>query len=179
MRTNLNNFLFIGDSYTERLSKIIKSNNDTVSIFALGGTTPGYWIPQIDSMPDDVEGIILLVGSNGVLEPSNIVDARILIDKICKKYPEKQLFIQKVFPVGENFYENKLDVIFRNNAINKYNEDIENFCKDRENIKIIDTRDSLVDEEGFLAHTNDQLHIAGRCNKTFYKNILEAVLKYY
>ena len=107
MLTNLNNFLFIGDSYTEILRDTIKLNNDNAYVCALGGTTPGYWIDRVKNMPKDVEAVVLLIGTNGVLTQENIPDAKTLINNICKQYPQKQIFIQKVFPVGKNFYENK------------------------------------------------------------------------
>jgi len=64
---NLNNFLFIGDSFTERLSDTIKLNNDKVYVCALGGTTPGYWIDRVKNMPKDVEAVVLLIGTNGII----------------------------------------------------------------------------------------------------------------
>ena len=179
MKTNLNNFLFIGDSFTERLASTIRSNNDHVYICALGGTTPGYWIDRVSKMPNDVEAIILLIGTNGILNESNITDAKVLINNICKKYPQNKIFIQKVFPVGKNFYENKAEVLHRIDAVNRYNDEIKNFCNDKKNITIIDTRNGLVDEEGYLKFTDDELHIAEKYNQFFYENIFKAVKIYY
>ncbi|MGN1032796.1 MAG: GDSL-type esterase/lipase family protein [Intestinibacter sp.] len=177
--TNLNNFLFIGDSYTERLKSTIKSKNNNAHVFALGGTTPGFWIDKISIMPDNVKAVVLLIGTNGILTPENIPDAKTLINNICEKYPGKQIFIQKIFPVGEYFYANKMDVIFRNNLAKKYNEEIEDFCKDKENIKIIDTTKGFIDEEGFLKFTSDSLHIDPEYNQKFYNNIFNAIKKFY
>ena len=179
MLTNLNNFLFIGDSFTERLYDTIKSNNDNAYVCALGGTTPGYWIDRVKNMPKDVEAVVLLIGTNGILTQENIPDAKKLINNICKKYSVKQIFIQKVFPVGRNFYENESEVIFRNNAVKKYNQEIENFCADKQNIKIIDTTDGLVDEEGYLKFTSDDLHIDENYHQDFYNNIFNTIKEFY
>ena len=181
MVTNLNNFLFIGDSFTERLSDTIKLNNDKVYVCALGGTTPGYWIDRVKNMPNEnnIEAIVLLIGTNGVLTQENIPDAKVLINNICKKYPQKRIFIQKVFPVGRNFYENKSEVDARNEAVKKYNEEIKNFCADKENITIIDTTDGLIDGDGYLKFTTDELNIDENYNQDFYDNIFNAIKKFY
>lgn len=177
--SNLNNFLFIGDSFTHILEDTIKSNNDKVYIFAQGGSRPSYWIDKIDDMPDSksVVAIILLIGINGILEESNIRDGKILIDKLSKKYPEKEIFVQKVFPVGQNFSENNKDVILRNKAIEKYNKEIKLFCENQENINVIDTTHNFVDDKGFLKFTSDGLHIDLDYNKYFYDNIFNAIKK--
>ena len=179
--TNLNNFLFIGDSYTKRLADTIRANNDNVYICASGGTTPGYWIDKVKDMPntDDIEAVVLLIGTNGVLTQENIPDAKTLINNICKQYPQKQIFIQKVFPVGKNFYENKSEVIFRNNAVKKYNEEIKNFCANKENIKIIDTTDNFIDDEGCLKFSSDSLHIDEEYYQNFYNNIFNAIKEFF
>ena len=61
-RKNLNNFLFIGDSFTHRIKDTIISENATVYVSAQSGSRPSYWIDKVGTMTSDskVEGISLL-----------------------------------------------------------------------------------------------------------------------
>ena len=43
-RKNLNDFLFVGDSFTARMENTIKSKNEMVYVYAQGGSRPSYWL---------------------------------------------------------------------------------------------------------------------------------------
>ena len=61
-RTDLNNFLFVGDSFTYLMKDTIASKNKNVYIHAKSGSMPGYWIDKVSSMPKNskVDGVVLL-----------------------------------------------------------------------------------------------------------------------
>lgn len=172
---NLNDFLFIGDSFTHRMENVIKANNNQPYIFAQSGSRPYYWLDKVGDMPDNtkVKAVSILIGVNGVTTDSNINDAKRLINNLIVKYPNKNIFVQKVFPVGENYTER--EVALQNKSIDNFNKEIEEFCKDKQNVKFIDATSGLVDDKGYLKYSADGLHIDEEYNKDFYKNIFNAI----
>lgn len=171
-RTNLNNFLFIGDSYTYLLKDTIKANNDNVFIEAKSGSRPSYWLDRVDSMPDNnsVEGVVLLIGVNGASTDENKKDVVTLMNKLSEKYPNKKIYVQKIFHVGRDFHAKGF-----NDKIDVLNEIIENHVNTLENFTFIDTTTGLLDEDGYLKYTYDELHIDSSKNEVFYNNILTAI----
>ena len=176
-RKNLDNFLFVGDSFTQRIADTIKSNNQIEEVFAQGGSRSSYWLDKVDEMPDknNVDGVTLLIGVNGVTESTNIRDTKALINQLIVKYPDKKIYVQKVFPVGENFTEG--DPVNHNKLIKKYNQELEEFCATKSNIKMIDATKGFVNKKGYLINTSDGLHIDETMNNDFYNNIFNSIRK--
>lgn len=174
-RKNLDNFLFVGDSFTQRIAETIKSNNKIDEIFAQGGSRSSYWLDKVDEMPDknNVEGVTLLIGVNGVTEPTNIRDTKALINQLIVRYPDKKIYVQKVFPVGSNFTEG--NPANHNKLIAKYNQELEEFCATKPNIQMIDATKGFVDKNGYLTNTSDGLHIDETMNNDFYNNIFNSI----
>ncbi|MCC3867709.1 SH3 domain-containing protein [Terrisporobacter mayombei] len=174
-RKNLNDFLFVGDSFTARMEKTIKSKNEMVYVHAQGGSRPSYWLDKVDEMPDknSIDSVSLLIGVNGVTTSTNIVDTKALINQLVAKYPDKTIYVQKVFPVGKNFTENS--PTSHNKAINKYNKQLKDFCSTKSNVKLIDATKDFVDSKGYLNSTSDGLHIDSSKELKFYNNIFSAI----
>ena len=172
---NLNNFLFVGDSFTARMENTIKSNNDSVYVNAQGGSRSSYWLDKVDDMPDkdSVDSICLLIGVNGITNPKNITYTKALINQLIVKYPDKTIYVQRVFPVGENFVDG--NPIAYNNKIKEYNEELIKFCKTKSNINVIDTTKGFVNDKGYLIHTSDGLHIDKSKEEKYYNNIFNAI----
>lgn len=176
-RTNLNNFLFVGDSFTVRIKRHITANNSDVYVHAKSSTMPSYWLDKVAEMPnnDKVDGVCLLIGVNGASRPQNLVDTKELINKLIAKYPDKKIYVQKVFPVGSNFENANPDKF--NNSIKTYNTGLKEFCKTKENVYFIDTTNGFVDNNGYLIKdSGDGLHISESYDKEFYKNIEKEIL---
>ena len=171
-RENLNNFLFIGDSFTYLMKDTIASKNDNVYIHAKSGSSPSYWLDKVSDMPNenDVEGIVLLIGVNGASTDENKEDVVKLMDLISEKYPNTNVYVQKIFPVGPEFHVSDF-----NEKIEVLNDVIENHVNTLKNFTSIDTRTGFIDENGNLKHTYDELHIDEDYNPMFYDNILKAV----
>ncbi len=174
-RKNLNNFLFVGDSFTARMEDVIKSNNEKVYVHAQGGSRPSYWLDKVDEMPDknNIDAVSLLIGVNGVTVPANIRDTRALINQLIVKYPDKTIYVQRVFPVGKNFTEG--DPVNHNKAISEYNKQLKEFCSTKSNVKIIDATKGFIDNSGYLKFTSDGLHIDDYKESVFYNNIFNAI----
>ncbi len=175
-RNNLNNFLFIGDSFTVGIQNIIKSKNNNAYVYAKSGSRPSYWLDKVDSMPSSskIDGVCLLIGVNGASTSANKSDVKTLINKLSAKYPDKTIYVQKVFPVGRAF--TGANPASFNKSIASLNSVIESHCETKSNVKFIDTTTGFVDSNGYLIHHNgDGLHIAGSYSNTFYNNILNAI----
>lgn len=175
-RNNLNNFLFIGDSFTVGIQNIINSKNSNAYVYAKSGSRPSYWLDKVDSMPNSskINGVCLLIGVNGASTSVNKSDVKTLINKLSAKYPDKTIYVQKVFPVGREF--TGANPASFNKSIASLNSVIEYHCETKSNVKFIDTTTGFVDSNGYLIHDNgDGLHISGSYSKTFYNNILSAI----
>lgn len=175
-RKNLNNFLFIGDSFTYLLQDTIRAKNSNVYIYAESGSMPGYWLDKVSSMPQNsqVDGVILLTGVNGASYESNKTDVKALINKLSTRYPNKTIYVQKIFPVAKSFTGANPDKF--NSSINTLNNVIKSHVSTVSNAKFIDTTTGFVDKDGYLIHHNgDGLHIAASYNNAFYNNIFNAV----
>lgn len=174
-RKNLNDFLFVGDSFTARMENIIKSKNQMVYVHAQGGSRPSYWLEKVDEMPDknNIDSVSLLIGVNGVTVSTNIKDTKALINQLIVKYPDKTIYVQRVFPVGKNFTGG--NPVIYNKAINEYNKQLKEFCKTKSNVKIIDATKGFIDSKGYLASTTDGLHIDKSKEVKFYNNIFSSI----
>ena len=172
---NLNDFLFIGDSFTDRIRNTINSKNDMVYIHAQSGSRPSYWLDKVDQMPDKncVSGISVLIGVNGITESKNIRDTKALINQLIVKYPDKSIYVQRVFPVGTNFTDDS--PIIYNKAISEYNKQLKEFYSTKSNVKIIDATNGFIDNNGYLTNTSDGLHIDDSKGDIFYNNIFNAI----
>ena len=174
-KTNLDGYLFLGDSYTVLLQETIEKKNPSAIVLGQIGVQPGYWNENFHVLPDDdkINGVVLLIGVNGVTYDDNLPNKKELIDDLVKKYPKKTIYIEKVFPVGKNFTSADPDDF--NNAIKAHNKEIESYCRKYSNVIFIDATKNLITEDGYLKYTKDGLHIRSDKQETFYKNILDAV----
>lgn len=175
---DLDGFLFIGDSFTVLDKGEIESNNNKTYIRAKSGVQPEYWTNKVKDMPDNdkVKGISLLIGVNGAYDPKgNLNDTKKLIENIRDKYPDKTIFVQKVFPVAKTF--KSANPTEFNKKIEVYNSGLEKYCNSKENIIFIDTTYGFVTDDGYLKnHTKDGLHIAEPYQDNYYKNVKTEIL---
>ena len=172
---SLDGYLFLGDSYTVLLQETIEKNNPDAIVLGQIGVQPDYWNENFDVLPDDsdVNGVVLLIGVNGVTFDNNLPNKKKLIDSLVKKYEGKTIYVQKVFPVGKNFTNADPDTF--NESIKSHNEEIQSYCEKYDNVIFIDATKDLVTEDGYLKYTKDGLHILSDKQEIFYSNIEDAV----
>ena len=172
---SLDNFLFLGDSYTFLLQSTINKHVPSALVLGESGVQPEYWIENFNTLPENskVKGVVLLIGVNGVTFDDNLPDKEKLIKSLSEKYEDKTIYVEKVFPVGKNFTNADCDTF--NQAIKSHNEEIESYCKKYSNVVFIDTTKGLVTRKGYLKYTEDGLHIKPSKQESFFKNIKNAI----
>ena len=176
---SLEKVLFIGDSFTAGLEKnegqLNEKNKKKIekSIFrAEIGKDANYWINNYSKISEnkDVSAICVLLGVNN----PNAAAMKKLISKLSSDYPEKNIYVQKVFPVGEK-YKNAVEF---NKKIEQYNYDIERYCDQKEKVFFIDTTFGYVDDKGFLEKSMsepDGLHLKN--NNKWLENIESNIIE--
>ena len=90
-KANLDGYLFLGDSYTVLLQETIEKKNPSAIVLGQIGVQPGYWNENFHVLPDDdkINGVVLLIGVNGVTYNDNLPNKKELIYDLVKKYPKK------------------------------------------------------------------------------------------
>lgn len=195
----LYDFLYIGDSYIERLadSGII---HESCTVLAKSGTAAEDWytkegndryvdyMMRLESLADTpFRGIIVNYGINKIKNKKNISYMEQLIDDIHDTFPDVPLFILKVMPVAEQFVLKKDGVVtYTSDSINRaenrsvvsYNEAIEQYCRHMENVYFVDPTAGFVDKKGNMKqdHADKRgLHIAPEYEPDWCRNIFEGV----
>ena len=155
---SLEKILFVGDSFTVGLkeSNIIKNATFCAEV----GVAPQYWIDHIDELPEDsedIEGICVLLGVNN---PDQIENMKNLIKKLKERYPQKDIYVQKVFYVGNNYTYTDKDTL--NEKIDNFNNKIKEFCTTETKVFFIDTTEGYVNEDSTMRDDmlqSDGLHL--------------------
>ena len=82
----------------------------------------------------------------------------------------KNIYVLKVFHVGRNYTVMDKDQL--NALIDTYNQDIQEFCSTKENLKFVDATEGILDDQGYISPTyeaGDGMHLISYL--TLYKNI--------
>lgn len=175
---NLNGFLFVGDSFTYNIRKNIYANTNNAIIRAKGSVGAGYWIKNFSQMPSNssVKGVVLQIGINHIGESYNIKDTKTLIKKLRDKYPNKTIYVQRLFPVGHNYRDKNKYTAQR--EIKEFNASIKSYCNSLKNVKYIDTTSGFIRSDGFLKYEDPEgVHISWQYFEKYYQNIENAVIK--
>lgn len=180
---SLDGMLFIGDSITAGLEQVHTSTSSLSeeNVKALANTTyraevsqhARYWLNNFNQLPDanSVTSVCVLLGVNA---PDDTASMKELIDKLQEKYSGKKIYIQKVFPVGTNYWGSADDM---NSKISNYNSEIETYCSQKENVYFIDTTEGYVTDDGYLNpdKTSDGVHFTDY--DTWVNNIRSKLIK--
>lgn len=169
---SMDGMVFIGDSFTVGLEQT--SALSEASFYAQTGAAPQYWIDHFNELPnnsDDVTGVCVLLGVNN---PDQISQMKDLITKLADKYSNKNIYIQRVFPVGTNY--TAMDRNTLNSKIDNFNNEIRSYCNTVNNIQFIDTTTGYLNGDGSAndsLYQNDGLHLKSYQNLA--NNIVNAI----
>ncbi|MBR6395414.1 MAG: SGNH/GDSL hydrolase family protein [Lachnospiraceae bacterium] len=195
----LYNFLYIGDSFIQRLAKsgIIHESND---VLAKNGTAARDWYVEegndryvdfydrmLEMDPDMYSGIVVNYGINDIKNSTDVEFSEQLIDDIAKQFPGTPIFLMKIMPVAEQFVlEKKGKVVSNCDDINRggkynvtsFNNAMEDYARRKENVWFVDATEGFIDENGNLMREKADkrgLHIANEYVVEWCKNIFYAV----
>lgn len=146
---------YIGDSWMNGLKGKYGTNKDYFC--CKDGAFPKNFLPgnsayKLDiagSMKSDASAIVLMLGLNGTT--SEIENMKKVIDLITEKYPDKQLYVLKLFHVGKKYSSGTVTASGMNLQIDQYNAEISSYCNSKENVMFVDTTTGLLDGEGYLS----------------------------
>lgn len=145
---SMEGFLMLGDSITHgiHLTRMLSECEFRYQ----DGKDAKYWIDNFSLLPNKATGVCVMLGVNGPVA-SNMKN---LIDKLCEKYEDRPIYVQKVLPLGVNYTAGYVT----QDQIDSYNNEIKKYCEKKENVYWIDTSDGYVDETGHLKNSSDGLH---------------------
>ena len=177
----LDNFLFVGDSFTNGLKTygISSSNGKNCKFVCKVGITAKelakktYWNQMPN--PKDVKGVVLLVGVNGWQSNTNGNDIDTLIKKLLDKYSNCNVYVQRVFPVNSD-YDKGYSGGWKNcnSAIAKINSGRKAFCDKTSRAIYIDTTKGFSSNAVLnKSESHDGLHILDYGK--WQNNIVEAI----
>ena len=177
--SSLDNFLFIGDSLTAGLSS--SGGISGANIIGVVSSSAYHWNTYLDggdpgldfsnvNLPDasNVSGICIELGINSLniqsggstdgVVSSSVNNMKTLLEKISSKYPDKTIYVQRVFPIGNN---SSYDKEKTNSVIKEYNDQIEAYCSEK-GYKYIDATEGYIDDDGTLlsSMTTDGVHFS-------------------
>lgn len=176
------NMMIVGDSWGVLLKE--KKILTNVKYDVVGGKDARYFLQHTDEMYDnsEISSVYLQIGINDA--NYNIEPMKKLIDKMVEKYPGKNIYVQRAFPVTSTFhYSSKyatLDASY-NNDITKYNTAIKEYCDKYNNVYFIDATKGFVDSDGYgdkSKYASDGLHLDYNHNEYYtawVSNIREAI----
>lgn len=168
--TNLNGFLFIGDSITDGLREFSKLTDD-ITYRGVVSSAPYHWLNDTEvngnktfsTLPDNsdsIKGISLMLGTNNVWQ---IDQMKKLIVKLHEKYPEKTIYVNKILPFPNSEGEEAIA------QRKKYVNEIEEYCKTLSYVIYIDPTANVQLE-------NNDVHPTAEGYETLGKNIKEEIL---
>lgn len=174
---------YIGDSWMAGLSLQKYVNSDYFC--CRSGAKPSYYVDNFNEitskMKNDSSAIVMMLGLNGTT--SQTESMKKLIDLVTEKYPDKQLYVLKVFHVGKSYKLGNTTASSMNAGIDQYNSAISSYCDGKENVIFTDTTTGILDGEGYLANQylaniagNDRnFHLNNKGYQQWYYNIEQAL----
>ncbi|CDA31005.1 beta-N-acetylhexosaminidase [Clostridium sp. CAG:492] len=180
---SFDNYLFIGDSRYEGISSELSALGSNVTVCAATSSAPSEWIDiakngsgtvkgKSQTLPSTVKNVSIMLGVNNLSETAEM---EYLMNALHEKYSSATIYANSVFHVGSAY-----SGAASNEAIDKYNDEIRNFCNQNSSwAKYIDVTNGLNDESGYLKSeyaTSDGLHIGSTEGKTTLVNNIETAI---
>lgn len=183
--TTLDNFLFIGDSRTYAIESDLKKLGKNITAKGVSSSKPSDWkqatktgsgivLGTSVTLPSksEVKGVSVALGVNATNETSAMKD---VLNNLLDRYPDTPIFVNSVFYVGQGY--TLLNANTMNSNIDKFNEEIKEFCNSNSNLIYIDITKDLYESNYLKAsYTGDNVHLNTTGNKKLVENIKDAIL---
>ena len=169
---------YIGDSWMEGLSGQPYTPDGGTNFYFLTGAAPGnnfFSESNLKSnIKSDASAIVIMLGLNG----QNVSAMESTIDFLSSTYPDKPIFVLKVFHVGKKYHNSKSAADNLNTAVDSYNSQISSYCSSKSNVVFVDTTTGLYDASGYLSteYSNETYyHLNNKGYQQWYYNIEQAL----
>lgn len=141
--TSLDGCLFIGDSTVKGLQLYGRISNDRVEFKGVEDSKPSNWAkdesvngePTYSMLPEDSDLINAICVMLGINAPDQIDEMKELLNKLHEKYPEKIIFVQKLWEVNGDSDKNE--------KIDEFNSEIRKFCSEKDYARFIDVSSNV------------------------------------
>lgn len=198
----LNNWLFVGDSFTDLLDGTSSkgsawpeaevwtenyASKDGFNVFGYSGYTTAEIYDKLQSgsgLPSSANGIVVLAGINDLKDGRSIPEIKSsmgdIVDFLQSKYPNTPIYIQKVFPFADwtvcnEDSENK-DVPGNTNSVNNLSKEYVNLANEKGNVYVVDTRSGFINDCGMIGDRSyDGTHISPDYYDDWLANIKSAL----
>lgn len=195
---DMSKIFYIGDSWMVGM----RDNNITESpknyFLAVEGYGPAnFWdsdnnklkIPQdalskditeqvLQTNMDNSSAIVVSLGLNHTM--SDIEQMKSLITYLSSKYPDKTIYILKVFHVGKGYESGSVTANDLNADIDNFNSEVSTHCSTISNVKVLNTTQGLIGTDGYLItdgeYNSGEYHLSAKGSKKWYENIRECIL---
>lgn len=176
-------YLFIGDSFIVRLKRYGYTLQKSY-VYAKSGTAARDWYDLVDNPsfvdyqiklnkinPNKIKGIIYYYGINDIGHSYNITYTKRQLDDLMRLFPDIPIYVCKIFPIAVTYSKTNYKIV--NPLVKKYNQQLQEFTGEYENLIWIDTTKGFITSYGNLKRekSQDGLHIAEAYYNKWWKNI--------
>lgn len=197
--TSLDNFLFIGDSRTDKAVGIynkVKNEGSNIEVWGAGGTAPVDWISITETgsgtnrywnssygdsvthnitLPDKskVKGVSIALGVNGADEIENM---KKVLNNLLSRYPNTPIFVNSTIYVASSWNSYGNGASDWNSRIDNFNSKMQEFCNTNSNLYYIDVSQDL-HKSNFLndQYSLDGIHLNDSGNDKYIQNLKNAI----
>lgn len=165
---SLDGCLFIGDSITEGLELYGDIDNDNVQFKGVASSTPSNWLNNesvngkatYSSLPEDSDSIKSISIMLGINNPWQVDEMKQLLQKLHEKYPNKTIFVQKIWSLNGGD-------VNTNNQIDEYNKQIKDYCDQNDYTRFVDATSNVT--------LSDSAHPTTDGYKKFAENLADKI----
>ena len=173
--------LFIGDSRYGKIKSELSALGSGVNVLTIDNSKPVDWVKLFAngaasvngttiSLPETVNNVSVLLGINDTTQTAQMKD---LLNKIHGKDPNATVFVNSEYSVGTAYSGTET-----NETIQKYNDEIRNYCNQNSWCNYLDITNGLSDDSGSLKseYTSDGLNVdSDKGKKVLVDNIKAAI----
>ena len=174
---SLEGILFIGDSITAFLENSHEITDEGVQFRGVGSSSPSHWLNDkavggkqtFSSLPDDsdsITAICIMLGTNGLNNTNAESQANTMqqvIEKVHDKYPDKTMYVQKLYPFTSQWNGEYVEA-----GVENYNAKLEEICNSLGYTVLIDSTANI--------ELGDGLHPSPEGCKTLADNTREQII---
>ena len=183
--SNLDNFLFIGDSRYNGISSQLSSLGKNITVIGIDSSKSDEWATitkngsgsaqgQSVTLPSSAKGVSVMIGVNSL---SQVEETKQILENLHAKYPSATIYYNSIYHVAGNYNVSGVTAVNMNANIDLLNNTMSEYCKDKDWAEYINITDNLNDENGLLKNADDMgLHLTDDGKSTLVDNIKNNII---